>query len=167
MSKTLTFHVAIAGVIIIATLLMPAILPTQLQTISPFIGVAMFYYFLRRHLRTISILLAIILGGLIDIMQHMPMGIAISGMLIFYLMAKPDHEESRLPRVFPLHMAYFMLHSAFLSLWIYGLNSLVNWTIYPMVAPMMQWVATIAIYPVIYQFCRHYSRFVLKIEGAQ
>lgn len=130
----------------------PYLLPFNWQMIAPPLGFGMLYFW--RFYESFSIWAAVLCGLLLDMLQLMPVGIGISAALLLYAFSKPRKEpENDTPRSFAKRWLLFSGLSFVVLCWIYLLMSLTAQTLFTPLPALFQWLALVAIYPLIHRLC--------------
>lgn len=138
---------------ILFTLISPYFFPFGLRQIAPPLGFAVIFFWQRyRAGPNIPLWAVMICGLMLDVLQAMPVGVGISAALLLYWLSTPREERDE-KQSFPRNALRHGWVSALVMLWIYLLMSLAEGQFFPTQPAVVQWLALVVSYPLIYGFC--------------
>jgi len=153
--------------VLVIAFISPYLLPSGMREIAPPLAFAALFYFVRQCPQLeLSVWVVAITGLLLDMQQAMPIGVGISASILLYCLASWQQQRKELPS-FSSHFAYFFAISFIIMAWIYGLMSLLHGHLFPLEAPILQWLLLLFSYPLIYSLCRVTNREMTATSSAR
>ena len=152
-SGTIFWHEALPiALACLLTLTFPFLLPPAMRDIAPPLGLAVLFFW--RYQQQFPLIGVILCGALLDVMQAMPLGVGISAALLLAASAKKStSREQHRSESFLRNWFRFSGASLLCLGWIYAFYAVLERQLFPLEAPIIQWILLWASYPLIYQLC--------------